>query len=365
MRKKDRDGLYKQAGSANWYGSYTDASGRRCRRSTGTPNRQEAEAILSQWRLQAHQQRTWGTEPPHSLHELMLSYVDAHQQKRSLERDSYSIQHLCRLLGEEKDVGTLTTGDIYGYQQRRTIEGVVAGTINREVGFLSAALNWAVRSMGWKVGNPAAGHHCQEPPSRERWLTQEEASQLLETARQERQAPHLADFITLALHTGMRSGELLGLEWRRVDIQQGRILLESIHQKSGKPGVVPLNQTARESIIARARFRAMHCPASPWVFCDRKGRRIASIKKGFASAVQRTGIAHCTPHDLRRTFGSWLVQSGVPIQQVARLLRHSDIRVTDRVYAHLQPEQLQSAVAVLDRHSTGHSLEKLNGRSRV
>ena len=175
---------------------------------------------------------------------------------------------------------------------------------------------------------------------------------MLEAAGQESKAPHLSDFITLALHTGMRSGEILGLEWRRVDLQQGRILLEATNQKSGKPGMIPLNQTAREAILSRARFRAQHCPASPWLFCDRDGRRIASVKKSFAAAVRRSGIDHCTPHDLRRTCGSWLVQAGVPIQQVSRLLRHSDIRVTDRVYAHLLPEQLHEAVAVLDdRHN--------------
>lgn len=351
MRKKDRDGLYKQPGSANWYASFTDATGKRRRRSTGTDSRTEAAAILSQWRTQAYQQRIWGTEPPHSLHELMLAYIDAHGHKRSLERDGYSIQHLYRLIGENREISGLTIGDIYAYQQARVAESAAAGTINRETGLLSAALNWAGRTMGWKVGNPAAGHRRPEPPGRERWLTQEEAARLLEAARQEPKAPHLLDFITLALHTGMRSGEILGLEWRRVDLQPGRIRLEATHQKNGKPGVIPLNQTAREAILSRARFRAQHCPASPWLFCDRDGRRIASVKKSFTAAVRRSDIDYCTPHDLRRTCGSWLVQAGVPIQQVSKLLRHSDIRVTDRVYAHLSPEQLQDAVAKLDGHS--------------
>lgn len=346
-RKTDRDGLYKQPGSANWYASYTDAEGHRRRRSTSTDSRTEAEAILSQWKTQAHQQRVWGTEPAHSLHELMLAYVDAHGHKRSLERDGYSIRHIYRLIGETREIGNLSVGDIHAYQQTRSAEGAAPGTINREVGLLSAALNWARKSMGWKIENPAAGHHRQEPPGRERWLTQEEAGKLLDAARQERQTPHLADFILLALHTGMRSGEILKLEWRRVNLQQDRILLEATGQKNGKPGIVPLNQTARSAILSRAGFRAQHCPSSTWVFCDQEGRQIASIKKGFAGAVRRAGIERCTPHDLRRTFGSWLVQAGVPIQQVSRLLRHGDIRVTDRVYAHLQPSQLKSAVDLI------------------
>lgn len=149
----------------------------------------------------------------------------------------------------------------------------------------------------------------------------------------------------------MRSGELLGLDWRRVDLRQAVIRLDAGDQKNGKAGSVPLNQTARKALLTRARWRATHCPASPWVFCNRAGERIASVKKSFAAAVKRAGIPHCTPHDLRRTCASWLVQAGTPIQEVARLLRHADIQTTLDVYAHLMPDQLRGTVERLDRHN--------------
>jgi integrase len=147
----------------------------------------------------------------------------------------------------------------------------------------------------------------------------------------------------------MRSGEILGLEWRRIDLQAALVYLEADDQKNGKVGSVPLNQEARRAILARMRFRATNCPASPWVFCNRRGERIASVKKGFATAVASAGLTDVHPHDLRRTCGSWLVQQGVPIQVVSSLLRHSDIRITDRVYAHLSPTTVQAAVEVLDQ----------------
>jgi integrase len=77
----------------------------------------------------------------------------------------------------------------------------------------------------------------------------------------------------------MRPGEMLGLEWRRVDLEMDLIYLEGQHQKNGKLGSVPLNSHAHEAIMSRARFRAEHCPGSPWVFCDKNGRRIASVKR--------------------------------------------------------------------------------------
>ena len=89
---------------------------------------------------------------------------------------------------------------------------------------------------------------------------------------------------------------------------------------SGKVGSVPLNSEAREAILARARFRAEHCPASPWVFSNSEGERVASVKRSFATACRRAGIEDFSPHDLRHTCAAWLVQAGVSIREVAELL---------------------------------------------
>lgn len=348
-RKTDRDGLYRRPNSPYWWASYTDAEGRRVRRGTGTYRRYEAEAMLAEFKAHTHKARIEGKEPERFLHECVLAYIDAHPEKRSLERDSYSTKHLYRVLGAQRVLNNLKATDIQGYIKVRRAEGASAGMINRELGLLSAAINWCRHSLEWSIPNPAEGQCQQEPPGRDRWLTQEEAARLIGAAAASRASPYLVDFIILALHTGMRSGEMLGLEWSRVDLSQGWILLGAQHQKSGKVSRIPLNRTAREALLSRARFRASCCPGSPWVFCDRQARRIASIKKSFAAACLRSGIEDCTPHDLRRTCGSWLAQAGVPIQEISKLLRHADIRVTAEIYAHLLPDQLQATVRVLDR----------------
>ena len=82
------------------------------------------------------------------------------------------------------------------------------------------------------------------------------------------------------------------------------------------------------------------------------------MKKGFALAAERAGPEDVHPHDLRRAFGSWLVQAGVDIRRVSELMRHSDIRVTARVYAHLAPADLADAVAVLDRAPKGGAVSR-------
>ena len=183
-----------------------------------------------------------------------------------------------------------------------------------------------------------------EPAGRNRWLTHEETEQLLQAARANRLAPHLADFITLALHTGMRKGEMLHLEWSRVDFRQNLIYLDT--QKNGRRGSVPLNPIARHALLNRARFRAEQCPASPWVFCDQRGQRLANVQRSFVSACKAAGLADFHIQDLRHTCAAWLVQAGVPLLDVSNLLRHASVVMTQR-YAHLAPTSARNAVAKL------------------
>jgi integrase len=78
------------------------------------------------------------------------------------------------------------------------------------------------------------------------------------------------------------------------------------------------------------------------------------MQNGFQAACKRARIADFRVHDLRHTCASWLVQGGVPLLEVAKLLGHSTIEMTER-YAHLAPENLRAAVGVLDRLRSGYA----------
>lgn len=237
--------------------------------------------------------------------------------------------------------------EIRGYVRSRREQGCAASTINKEIGLLSAAINYARCEWGWDISNPVPGCRLKEPQGRLRWITRDEASRLIQEAKSSEKAPHLPDFIQLALHTGCRKGELLGLEWARVDLTSNLIYLEPEHTKSEKRRYVPLNQEARQALLNRAHFRQVHCPATAWVFCDKQGRRIEDVKTSFLSACRRAGIEDFRIHDLRHTCAAWLVTAGVTLAEVRDLLGHSTIKMTER-YAHLAPENIRSVVARLD-----------------
>lgn len=346
-RNTDKDGLYRRPDSDNWWASYIGSDGRRVRRSTGTANKPEAAALLGKWKAEAHSEAHWDQAPSRTFEELMTRYLtETTGVRRSESQVKLNIKRL-RQSFASADMHALGREHIRGYIAKRKEEGVSNATINRELQTLGGAINYANTYWQWALPNPVKGSLLMEPDGRLRWITPAEADRLLNAATQEKKAPHLAPLITLALHTGMRRGEMLGLEWNRVDLQAGLIYLESHHTKAKKRRSVALNRTAREAILTQARFRATHCPAAPWVFCTKEGARIASVKRSFATACRVAGIDDFRFHDLRHTCAAWLVQAGVPMAEVRDVLGHCTLAMTER-YAHLAPENLRAAVAQLD-----------------
>lgn len=335
--------LFKRAGSPYWYVGLRDGSGNRVKRTTGTTSRQEAEELAAKWKLEARQQRLWGTQPSRTFDELMLAYVKATQGKRSnWSRDLYNLRRLQPVF-TGRVLGDLKRSDVRRYIEQRKAQGIANATINREVGLLSSAINHARSEWDWDIPNPAERMRLSEGDGRKRFATVAEVVTLIKAAELHKRAPYLADLIRVAVNTGCRRGELLGLRWSQVDLEGGVIRLEGSDTKNGKPRIVPLNQQALAAVASRARYRAVNCPESDWVFCRKSGERNISIQSSWEAVLLEVGLEDFRFHDLRHTCGSWLVQSGVPLADVKDVLGHSTIRMTER-YAHNSPENCRAAV---------------------
>ena len=121
----------------------------------------------------------WGEEPSRSFAELMVPYLRATAtEKRSQERDRYIVVRL-REFFEGRDLRSLGPKDVRAYIEHRQATKVGPATINRELGLLSAALNWAKRDLEWQLPNPVMGRLLRAPEGRLRWLSREEADQLV------------------------------------------------------------------------------------------------------------------------------------------------------------------------------------------
>lgn len=346
---------YRRKDSLVWWASYTDASGKRVRRATGTTNRKEAVALESKWKLEAFQEQKWDQEPTRTFDELMLAYLKATEgKKKSWELDRYSAKPLFKFFSGQT-LPEITGSDIRAFSDYRMKEGKSNSTIRRELALLSSAINYAVREWEWDIPNPVKGRKPKKPEGRVRWITQEESETLIDVAARSR-SKLLADFIRLALNTGCRMTELLTLEWQCVDLREGLIHLEGKVTKSGKRRTIPVNAQAREALLNLAGFRASHCPGSRWVFANPDGSRLKQIRNAFKNACRKAKIENFRIHDMRHTFAAWLVTRKVPLTVIRDLLGHGSVVMTE-VYAHLAPETGREAVAVLDE--IGHDLVTL------
>jgi integrase len=272
-----------------------------------------------------------------SFDDLLLAFLYARADLKSASRDRTSLQHLYpaftgRLLCELNPVM------VRQYIRQRQADKASASSINKEIGLLSRAVNYARLEWGAALDNPVQGLKQREPEGRVRWLTKTQAAALVTCAgRLGSRAAHLPAVITLALNTGMRKGELLGLEWARVDFDHGLIYLDGADCKSSKRRAIPINAAARAALVLRQAVNS-----GPRVFGG-----LQDVKRSFAHACQLAGIVNFRFHDLRHTFASWLVQAGVPLTEVRDLLGHASIEMTER-YAHLAPDRLRRAVQLLE-----------------
>ena len=218
---------------------------------------------------------------------------------------------------------------------------MAAGSVRRYLSALSGAYNRAIKDWQWLSVNPVrAIIWPREPRGRVRYLSDDELVRLRKAARVRSTA--LADLIDLALLTGMRRGEILGLAWSAVDWLHSRVLL--LDTKNGERRQVPLADPAMAVLRSR---RPAGASGSVLVFC-RRGRphRALDLRVPWAGALLDAGIRDFRFHDLRHTAASYLAMTGATSNQIAEILGHKTLAMVKR-YAHLSVENQADALGRL------------------
>jgi len=260
------------------------------------------------------------------------------------------VRYLLEAFGDKRLI-KLSYLDLETYRNTRKATPLANGkprtdaTVNREMAALKHMLNKAVEWGMLEVSPFRKGSRLtfRENNQRHRYLTVEEIEKLLNSC-----SPHLLPILEIALHTGMRKGEILGLKWDQV--RDGFIYLKET--KSGKSRQIPLDDRAAQVLRD---LQVKNKWKSPYVFVGPDGQRLQDVKKAFAGACRRAGIEDFRFHDLRHTFASHLVMKGANLKAVQRLLGHSDSKMTDR-YSHLSPDHLKESVNLLGNLPTGKEL---------
>jgi integrase len=176
-----------------------------------------------------------------------------------------------------------------------------------------------------------------------RYLTVEERQTLINAY-----GKHLKPIVITVLNTGMRRGEILGLQRKHLDLMHGFILLDKT--KNGERREIPINKTMQELFQSLPKRLD-----SNYIFCHKEsGLPYGDIKNSFDAARKAAKLEDLHFHDLRHTFASHLVMAGVDLTTVKELSGHKDIKMTLR-YAHLAPSHKMKAVDILDNTFTSAS----------
>jgi site-specific recombinase XerD len=153
---------------------------------------------------------------------------------------------------------------------------------------------------------------------------------------------HIRPLVLLALNTGLRRGELLGLTWSSVNLSAKLLTVTAATAKSGHTRRVPLNVEALATLTAWYE-RQCKPKGDALVFPGDEGKRMTRIDTAWGTLMKTAGLKNFRLHDCRHHFASRLVQAGVDLYTVKELLGHSEIAMTEK-YSHLAPDNLRAAV---------------------
>ncbi|EJF91640.1 site-specific integrase [Bartonella tamiae] len=250
---------------------------------------------------------------------------------------------------------SLVLSDSRAYIEKRRKQGKSDGTIHTELNHLRIVLNWA--SKHGIIEKAPFIELPKAPAPKDRYLTHEEALQLLENATM----PHIKLAIHLMLATAARISALLELTWDRVDFERRRIVLCNPNDNGRRKGraVVPVNNT-----LFAALYEAKQAALSDYVI-EWNCKRVLSIKKGIATTAKNACVEDVSPHVFRHTAAVWMAEAGISMSEIAQYLGHSSTSITEKVYARFSPDYLRNAASALeiDLHEVGRGSMNLKRTS--
>jgi integrase len=222
-------------------------------------------------------------------------------------------------------------------------------TVNRYLAVLSHAFTVAVKEWGWIESNPLAKvTKPKESRGRVRYLSDEERERLLQACRESKN-PDLYPSVVLALSTGARQAEIMGLRWAQVDFARRAALLEET--KNGERRVLPLTGHALELLRSRAKVRRID---TDLVFPGADPSKPVDLRSPWEAALKRANVEDFRWHDLRHSAASYLAMNGASLAEIAAVLGHKTLAMVKR-YAHLSESHTTSVVERMNARIFGES----------
>ena len=328
----------------------------------------EAQRKLNQAQLEQKQGRL-ATGPQQTVQKFLEQWLEV--RKPQIGDNAYTIyryylnQHILPTLGQLR-LPQLSSRQIDELYAQKLKEGYAAETVRGIHRVLHSALEYAVkwRDVSVNVSDQA------EPPRPVMYeaevLTVEQATRLLASVKDK----HYEALLTLAITSGMREGEILGLKWADIDLEEpGLVVRRTVYRKKGL-GIVegePKTETSKRKILlpqfvleTLLRHRDLQVEmrekaGSRWleldiVFSNRIGGflSVQHVRKTFREMLCKADLPIIRFHDLRHSAATILVGMGVHMKQIQNLLGHSSITITMDRYAKALPSMQREMMKQVD-----------------
>jgi len=321
--------LYKRG--ATYWAYYSPGKGQYERKSLKTADREVAKHRLRALELggsyepEAPDPATHGPQGK-PLADSLTEYLATVKVDATHKAYEQKARHLERVLGQQTDTGAIGRDAVEAYIETREDEEAHSNTIYKELVVLRGAFkHLGLPTTDWPK------HKANYVP-RKTYLTRPQFDGLMGQLQDERK-----QWLAIACYSGLRHSELESLTARHVDPTLGVLNVPGTKTK-GARRVVPI-KSELQPYLSRL-------PVEPW----------SNVRRDLTRAIDRADPSWprradkpdepepLTPNDLRRTFASWMVQAGVPLLVVARLLGHSTTRMVEAVYGQLDLETMRRAV---------------------
>lgn len=333
--------------------------GRRVHRVIGRDSegvtRTQAEEYIAQARTHAKEQRLnlpQGRKTALSFAEAADRYLEQLEQiggKNMVAKRRHFRLYLKPQFGTQR-LDAISGFAIERYKKLRRDAGATAGTINRELATLSHLLNRAIE-WRWLDRAPAKAAKLREAGGRIIALDDAQCDALMAAAIGSAD-PYLWLFVAFGLNTAMRHGEILAARWDQLDLVHRRLFIPDAKAGQREQPITP------ELAEILAREREMRDDRKGWIFpsphADSGSGHRARMDRAFDDAVQRAGLdpVAITPHVMRHTAITKLVQAGVDLPTVQRISGHKTLAMVLR-YTHVHGRHIDQAIATIGRTLPG------------
>ncbi|QUT04003.1 site-specific integrase [Sphingobium phenoxybenzoativorans] len=223
----------------------------------------------------------------------------------------------------------------------RATRKVADATARYELMLLSTALQWAIDNKDvTKILSRPTIWLPPQPERKTRHLTRKQFDRFLNAIV----APHAKLYAMIGIHTMARPSAILELTWDRVNFMRGLIDFNPAgrNQTVKRRPIVPISDDLMPVLQTAYKSR------TSVNVIERGGEPIASIKKAFQAASERSNV-HATPYTLRHTGAVWAAEGGAPMTQLAQFMGHDDDRTTQKHYARFSPDFLRDVANAVTR----------------